>query len=112
MRTNSARTVLVHAEKKHIVRAPVTLAVNSDHMRVPEVGEQLCFMIDGAKEKMMEEPNMRWDVKVEAVADLQLREEHFPFLPEASRNVVPQPLNASVVHAPEHLSLVGIGSMR
>lgn len=49
---------------------------------------------------MMQQPNVRRDLRIQAMVCFEIEEKILPFLAEAMGDVVPQPFYASVVHAP------------
>lgn len=67
---------------------------------VPSLRPILRISIDMVEEEMVQQPDMRRDLGVEAMMDLEVGEELLPLLTEAMCDIVPEALDTGVVNAP------------
>ncbi len=96
----SAGAMLGDAEHKHFVRRGGLLASDVQTVSVPDTRPFLSVLVNRMKEEVVYEPDVIWVVSVQAVVMLQLEEEGLPLAAEADRDIKPQSLDASIVHAP------------
>jgi hypothetical protein len=94
------RSILIHAEKKDVTRGAITLTTDAEVVGVPSLRPILCISIDMVEEEMVQQPDMRRDLGVEAMMDLEVGEELLPLLTEAMCDIVPEALDTGVVNAP------------
>lgn len=94
-------SVLDHAEEEHVMRGPRTLTADLKVVAVPCLGPLLGVGVDGGKEEMMQEPDVRRLGGIQTVVYLEIREKVLPLLTKAVGDIVPEALNTGVVDAPE-----------
>jgi hypothetical protein len=97
----TSRAVLNHAKKIHFLWSLLAFSSNLKLVGIPCFCPCKCISVDVVQKKVVEEPDMSGIVDVESFVCFQVGEKVLPFSTKPLSDIVPDPLNPTVVDAPD-----------
>lgn len=95
----AAGPILDEAEKEDIAGTAAALVFDLQLVRVPGVHPVLGIIVHCCQEKVVQQPDVLWHLRVEGMMRLQVVEEVLPLLAKPVCYVVPEALDARIVYA-------------
>ena len=67
---------------------------------VPSLRPLVSVLVDGGQKEMVEQPQMRWGIRIQPGCSLKLQKKILPLDAETARDIIPQPFDTGVVDGP------------